>query len=481
VTSRITLLKVQNVIQSLDRLSFILLAILLIWVPIPIGSNPNWSIGILSMLSTFVFITTFGSALLKKRSFGVIRYSLLAIALLLGYLLLTVAQYFYGYNPDAMLFSLDKYATKVQILLSTSYILIFLSTIISCSSAARVKRICWIIVISGALQSLIAIFLFSSQAKYQIFFLELDHSTRAKGTFSYHNSFAGYMEMCIAVGLGMLIGSFKGQSKVSNVRNNMFSVLDFILSSKIILRLLVILMVIGLVLTRSRMGNAGLMIALLIGLLIGLYYLKEERKYLSILLLSVFIIDSVVIGQWVGIDKVIARLESTEVVKEKLTVQNQIKQTNNKVINREESLEQRSEPAYNTIEMIKEKPWFGFGAGTFYTAYPPYKNPNIKGYYEHAHNDYLEIASDSGLVGTFLLFGFGVLCLVRSVKLLSIKLGDYKGVGFSAVISLFAIAIHSFVDFNLHIPANVVTLMVICALPFASGYNAKKRVDINKL
>jgi O-antigen ligase len=469
-------LKSHAFLQSLDGFSFYLLAILLIWVPIPIGSNPNWSIGILTILSIFVFILTYGSALLNNRSFGVIKHSLLAASLLFGFLLLTVIQYLYGYNPEAVFLSLDKYATKVQILLTVSYILIFLSTILSCSSTGRVKRLCWIIVLSGALQSLIAIILFSSQAKYQIFFLELDHSTRAKGTFSYHNSFAGYMEMCIAVGLGMLIGSYKTQSKVAKVGNNIYSILDFILSSKIILRLLVILMVIGLVLTRSRMGNAGLMIALLISLLVGLYYLKEERKYLSILLLSVFIIDSVVIGQWVGIDKVIARLESTDVTKQEL-VKNDVKQPNNKLKKREESVEQRSEPAYNTIEMIKERPWFGFGAGTFYTAYPPYKNPSVKGYYEHAHNDYLEIASDSGLVGAFLLFGFGFLCLVRSVKLLSSDLTEYKGVGFSAVISLFAIAIHSLVDFNLHIPANVTTLMVICALPYACGYIASKRSD----
>jgi putative inorganic carbon (hco3(-)) transporter len=235
-------------------------------------------------------------------------------------------------------------------------------------------------------------------------------------------------------------------------------------------------MVIALVLTRSRMGNAGLMGALVLAMLIALIFVKELRKILAILVVSVIVVDTLIIGQWVGLDKVVERLENTEMSTEQVSVDapGSEVQVASKAVSkpqrREESLEQRAEPAYNAINMVKDKPWTGFGAGTFYTAYPPYKNPNIRGFYEHAHNDYLEILADTGIVGASLLFAFALTSFIVSIKLLTVPRGVAKGVGFSVVLVLIALIFHSFVDFNLHIPPNAMTLMVLCALPWACRY-----------
>ncbi len=53
----------------------------------------------------------------------------------------------------------------------------------------------------------------------------------------------------------------------------------------------------------------------------------------------------------------------------------------------------------DTINMAKDFPVYGTGMGTFQYIYPGYKTLQSQLYYDHAHNDYLELISDSGLVG----------------------------------------------------------------------------------
>ena len=61
----------------------------------------------------------------------------------------------------------------------------------------------------------------------------------------------------------------------------------------------------------------------------------------------------------------------------------------------------------DTINMTKDFPVFGTGLGTFQYIYPGYKTLQSQAYYYHAHNDYLELISDSGPVGfVIVLSGF---------------------------------------------------------------------------
>ncbi len=460
----------------LEKFSFVFLIFMLVWAPLPLASTNTWAVGILALMASGLLITTWLASLLTGRSFRVIYSAWLPLLCIFGFLALISLQAYSGYRPDALLVSYDVYATKIEILLTITYLIIFICTLLLSNSEQRIRKLLWALVFSGAAQALFAIVMMSLAAHYQLFFFDVDHSTRAKGTFGYHNSFAGYMEICIAAGLGLLFGSFKPpQGMAATWKTRMKSALSFLLSSKMPLRLLLILMVIGLVLTRSRMGNAGLMGALVLAMLIALIFVKELRKILAILVVSVIVVDTLIIGQWVGLDKVVERLENTEMATEQASLEaTDSTQTASigpsKPKRREESLEQRVEPAYNAINMFKDKPWAGFGAGTFYTAYPPYKNPNIRGFYEHAHNDYLEILADTGIVGAGLLFVFALTSFVVGIKLLAVPRGVAKGVGFSVVLVLIALIFHSFVDFNLHIPPNAMTLMVLCALPWACRY-----------
>jgi O-antigen ligase len=446
-----------------DRVTFFLLIIILVWAPIPLGSNRPWAIALLSIMVALLFVSAWASLIMTGRSFRVLRKSLLGVSLIVFFACLLYGQFLNGYQAQVdVLQTLDPYATKIQLILTLTLIGLFTSILLICQSTLRLKALLWSIVLSGLFQAVFAIYMLSIQSHYEILFFEINHTTNAKGTFSYYNSFAGYMEICLSTGIGLLLASFSDKNTtVTNWKAKLNATLGFLLSSKMILRLFLILMVIALVLTRSRMGNAGFMSALVLSLIVALITMKNLRRVLSWIVLSVILIDTLVIGQWVGLNKVIERIENTSI-----TVAEGGKS---------ESVEQRTEPAFGAIVMVKDRFWTGFGAGTFYTAFVPYKPSDIHGYYDHVHNDYIEILVDTGVIGLLLLVSFALSTLFCAIKLMQSNKNFHRGVGFGAMLAIVSIAIHGMVDFNLHIPANVMTLISVCAVCWALRFDMLKR------
>ncbi|MFC2166143.1 O-antigen ligase family protein, partial [Acidobacteriota bacterium] len=132
----------------------------------------------------------------------------------------------------------------------------------------------------------------------------------------------------------------------------------------------------------------------------------------------------------------------------------------------------------NTVELIKNYPLFGTGLATYVYAYTKYEKIYIPNLVDHAHNDYLEIVAEVGLIGGGCLivfaFGFAVFLFLRWVKR-----RDYfvRGVGLGCLMGIVSILLHSLTDFNLHIPANAVYFVTLYALAF-SVLNHKQKVKV---
>jgi O-antigen ligase len=115
-----------------------------------------------------------------------------------------------------------------------------------------------------------------------------------------------------------------------------------------------------------------------------------------------------------------------------------------------------------TWQMIKEAPVFGTGPGTWQWLYQPHKEARLKARAEYAHNDYLNLLSDYGIIGTLLVAWFFV-GFYRQAWILSRadQLLEQRAFAVGAVAAVTAILIHSAFDFNLHIPGNAVLLAAI--------------------
>ncbi|WP_347881502.1 O-antigen ligase family protein [Pseudoalteromonas sp. KAN5] len=216
------------------------------------------------------------------------------------------------------------------------------------------------------------------------------------------------------------------------------------LSDKVILRLALIIMIIGLILTRSRMGNSAFFIALSAVSIYALFFYRRKPKHLRTLIISFFIIDLIIIGALFGVEKVTERLSQTSL-----------------------SSETRDEVIRDSIPLILDKPWLGSGGGSFYTAFPAYQPQPYSGYYDNAHNDYIQFAVELGIPTTMLLGALILLCLYNcAVVMHTRKTPLYQGLAFGCAIAIIHMLLHSSVDYSLQAGANTLTFMLILTLSF---------------
>jgi O-antigen ligase len=119
--------------------------------------------------------------------------------------------------------------------------------------------------------------------------------------------------------------------------------------------------------------------------------------------------------------------------------------------------------------MFFQRPIWGWGLGTFPTVYPSFRSFYTNLFVNEAHNDYAQLLVETGLLGFALMLWF-VTTLFRH-GLPTSRRWEFKwdgAVSLAALLGCTGILFHSFVDFNLQIPANAAMFYMLCGLA-ASG------------
>jgi O-antigen ligase len=135
----------------------------------------------------------------------------------------------------------------------------------------------------------------------------------------------------------------------------------------------------------------------------------------------------------------------------------------------------------DAIRMFAAHPIFGSGLGTFATAFPRYRVFYDGFVINHAHDDFLELLLDMGSAGfaVGILFFF-VLYREGSRNVRFAKLSPSAAMATAALAGCTGLLVHSFVDFNLHIPANAALFYVMCALATTPFDRSASRFNKNK-
>jgi O-antigen ligase len=103
-------------------------------------------------------------------------------------------------------------------------------------------------------------------------------------------------------------------------------------------------------------------------------------------------------------------------------------------------------------EMLLAKPWWGIGLGTYYLAWPPYRDPADASLGFFVHNDYLQIWIEAGLPALLLLLAaFGAVGFMLARLLRRRPPADVRLETVGLFSGMLAIAIHSTVDFDFYI------------------------------
>ncbi|MFY9574535.1 MAG: O-antigen ligase family protein [Blastocatellia bacterium] len=118
----------------------------------------------------------------------------------------------------------------------------------------------------------------------------------------------------------------------------------------------------------------------------------------------------------------------------------------------------------DTLRMFTANPILGAGLGSYETVYPLYGRGDGSVLIQFAHNDYLQVLAEGGLVGGAIgiwfiavsLRSFAIGFKSRNELLRTLSLGSAAGI--------FAILVHSLFDFNLQIPSNALLFLVLSAV-----------------
>jgi len=476
---------------------FIFLLAILIWSPLPLASNRPWSLALLGLLVCVLALWTLARppAAVRRGGRSPVRRAWPALTLMAAWVALLAFQMVplpasvltalesagSGYpvlNAGLNPISVDWYSTRLYLLKGVTLGLFFWLLLTWVNSAERLEWLVKTLVASGLLQALLAVALFAMNARYWLFFVDVTHE-HAKGTFNNYDHFAGYMEMTLALGIGLMIAKLDGRP-ASNWRQRLRNWLALLLSKKAVLRLGLVVMVIGLIASHSRMGNSAFFVSLLTTGLITIFLSKHATRSMVIFIASLVILDVVIIGGVVGIERVVLRIESTNMTEaEKHAALDEAKArvatgdtTAAPIVRyREQSLEERIQPGLHTLAIVRDFPFFGTGGGTFHTAFMAYRPQIITLWYDHAHNDYMEFTADGGLLGVGLLAAIVLMSVAFDLIILVRRHDPFAlGMAFASLMGILALLQHSTVDFNLQIPANAMLFITIIALPYMVGW-----------
>jgi O-antigen ligase len=197
-----------------------------------------------------------------------------------------------------------------------------------------------------------------------------------------------------------------------------------------------------LLLTQSRFGIAALILALFIIFLYGLW-MKAFRHVSSHKIRTLGI--AIVLICFLGAKPVFKRLELAG--------------------DQSYSLLFREYTWRGTLHMIKAHPFMGTGLGSYVQSYQPYA---LVGYTQHAHNSFLQLASETGIPGFLLFF----LCVGVCIRPLISRVNSSDAAN-SAILktgflgALLAAFIHNLTDGDLYIPANMIVFAAICGTSLA--------------
>ena len=471
---------------DIDRLLFWGWTALLCWAPIPLGSNRTWAwvtleVGVFLLLAAWCVAYLFRKVVVPvafARARGILCLLLLWLVYQAVYLIPLPASVIAAISPEIAAMhaltsgftgsalrplALDLYAAQVSWLKSLAYVCAFVLTLLLVNSRERARQFAFSLVLFALLLSVYGIMLHLNNLQQVWFGTVLLHGVRTVATYANPNHFAGFLEMTLAIGIGLLVADLRDR-KAETWKQFLRNLLEWVFSPKMRLRLMLCVMVIALVSTHSRMGNTAFFASLMIAGVIGLLLSRHAVRGAVVLFVSLIVIDLFIVGAWFGVEKLANRLEQTALVKS-------VTDTTSGPVATEESVEKRLDASKYGLEMIKDYPLIGVGPGAWPVAFPRYRGQDLATFFYDAHNDFVQFAAESGLIG-FVLLGVIVLWSYLVAIRAHYKRRDpvMRGLSFASIMGILSIMIHSSVDFNLQIPANTMYFMVLLALGWIALY-----------
>ncbi len=332
--------------------------------------------------------------------------------------------------------SINSYATMLAVVKLCLFLIFFAACFTFFDTPKRLKNAVFVLIVFGAFMSFIGILQKLSNPDLILWFRQVDYA-QPFATYVNQHHFAAFLEMTIALTLGLL---FAGSTRPDK---------------RVLLIIAVVLMGLGIVFTTSR--GAMMSLVAILGLLTLLSFWSgrksKSRRSKNPFLSRVWILVGANAALVIFLLVSAAFLGGSDLIL-RGTGLNGPKDFSNG----------RFEFWMTTLEIVKDNPLIGTGLDTFEFAYTRYDEWNGEIRINHAHNEYLNMLSEAGIVGFLLVISFIVLLFKEGIKTIRTTHHPYRrGIAAGALAGCFGILVHSFFDFPLRTNANMF-FFLICAV-----------------
>jgi O-antigen ligase len=261
-------------------------------------------------------------------------------------------------------------------------------------------------------------------------FYPVSHGGWIYGPYVNHNHYAGLMELLVPIPLVMSLSRLAPEKE------------------RIAAGIAAAVMVVTIFLSGSRGG----MLAIFVELVFFVIVLLRERTSLRIAIgAGAFAIVLVSLLVWLGGKELTSRVSS--ISSETRT---------------ELSGGMRLSIDRDSLRVFRSKPVLGWGLGTFPVVYPQYRSFYTNFFVNEAHNDYLQLLCEMGLLGFGTMVWFLVVLYRTALRKIRNWASDVSSaVTLACTLGLTGILVHSVLDFNLQIPGNAALFYVLCTLAAA--------------
>ncbi len=273
------------------------------------------------------------------------------------------------------------------------------------------------------------------------------------GPFANRNHFATWAVMGALLGVGYFLSMGRRRDPTPTAagdlqapaRHPAIPAADRNLTAKrALMGFMVIVIVAALILSQSRGG----IISLFAGLAGMSLLLGTRRRFRGSWKVLVIVLPALLVAVWLGIDPLLDKLKSTA-----------------PGVAPGVGDEARGALTRDLLRIISDHPWLGIGPGAFGEVYPLYQTAAPEYHYTYAHNDWLQLLAEWGLVGTAL---FAVLTGVYWRKLLSRwrrrRNSEILFLSAGAAGGVLAVMVHALLDFSLRIPAVALAFLFLAVL-----------------
>lgn len=313
------------------------------------------------------------------------------------------------------------YFTRVELLRIAAYTVVFFLAGQAFRTREELTQVAWFLLLFAFLVSLFGIAQHFTSSDKLYWYRQPPLGGDIFGPYVNRNHFAGFVELTAPVGFALL--AFRG------VRRDLFA----------LTALLTIVPVSALVLCGSRGGIVAF--AFEIGVLALLVRSRRAAEGPKMAAVGLVGLAALALIAWIGVGKAIRRFSNLPSADITMT--------------------RRLSMTRAASGIVRDHPVLGSGLGTLVVAYPRHENVYDGRIVEHVHDDYMELLAEGGLLGGLCGLAFLVLLYRGARKGCEAEQGHFsRALHVGAIVALSGLLLHSFVDFNLHIPANALLFLL---------------------